>query len=204
MRTWSFFIGVLLLIALVATPMLYLHRHSLKRDWTLYRVGAAGSSQEADGRIAACEASPESDVMIPALVHKWGSGNRQFDLYLALHVGGKSCGETLREAFAKELQRRKGLLDDWAHYWTWRAQLPPDHQMASVVVYHDALATAEPPRDITWRDVLDLQAIFQLTGFDELARDIEPSNWRECYAKWQKSRPAQLPRIARPEEPFPK
>lgn len=203
MRNWPFILGVFLLITLVAVPLVYMDRQPLDRHWTLYRIGAAASSQEAEQKIIDCETSPDRDVMIDELVRKWGTGSRPFDLHLAAHVGGKSCGEPLREAFARELGQRDGLLGYWAHYWTWRAQLPPDQQTASVVVYHDALAAADPPRSITWREVLDLQAVFQLTGRSDLARDVSPTNWRDRYGEWQRSRAAQLPRIARPEDAFP-
>jgi hypothetical protein len=182
----------------------YVYRQPLRRQWALYRIGAAASPQEADREIVGCLAGPDHNAMIGEMVGKWGTGNRPFDLHLATHLGAGTCGEPLRMAFAAELGRRAGLLDRWAHYWTWRAQLPPEQQMASLVAYFDALLAADPPRDITWRDVLDLEALFQLTGRGELARNLSPNNWRDRYAQWQRSRPAQLSRIPRPEEPFPK
>jgi len=203
MRRWQIFLGLFLLIVLVVGVFAIVYRQPLARQWTLYRIGAAESSQEADVEIARCETAPEAELLIGEMIDKWGSGNRRFDLHLAGHLGGRSCGETLREAFSKEITRREGLLERWARYWTWRAQLPPDQQMASVAAYYDALRAAEPPRNITWREVLDLQAVFQLTGCGELAQNLSPANWRERYGQWQQKRPSPLPAIPRPEEPFP-
>ena len=203
MRLRWLLLALLLMAGLGLGASCYVYRAPLARQWTLYRVGAAGSSQEAQEELVRCQTGPDREVMIGELVEKWGTGNRQFDQYLALHLGGASCGEPLRKAFSAELARREALLPRWAHYWSWRAQLPPDQQIASVLAYFDALLAAEPPRAITWREVLDLQAIFQLTGRPELAKGLSPDNWPQPYRRWQQSRPAKLPQIARPEEPFP-
>ena len=80
--------------------------------------------------------------------------------------------------------------------------LPLDQQTASVVAYLD-LAAADPSRTITWREVLDVQALFKLTGRGELASELSPSNWRDRYRQWQRRRPAELPHAPRPKEPFP-
>ncbi len=203
MRRWQIFLGLFLLIVLVAGVFAIVYRQPLARQWALYRIGAAGSAQEADVEIVRCETSPNADLLIAEMVAKWGTGNRRFDLHLAAHLGGRSCGETLREAFSHEITHREGLLERWARYWTWRAQLPPDQQMASVLAYLDALDAAEPPRSITWREVLDLQAVFQLTGCGELAQNLSSANWRERYAQWRQKKPPRLPALPRPEQPFP-
>lgn len=203
MRRWQIIFGLFLFLVLVGGVSAFLYRQTLARQWALYRIGAASSSQEADVEIVRCETSPEAELLIGEMVGKWGSGNPRFDLHLATHLGGRSCGEALREAFSKEITHREGLLERWAHYWTWRAQLPPDQQMASVLAYLDALHAAEPPRSITWREVLDLQAVFQLTGCGESAQNLSSANWRERYAQWQQKKPSRLPAISRPEQPFP-
>jgi hypothetical protein len=203
MRFWRILPVLLLLGALACGVAGYVCHRPLRREWALYRIGAAASPQEAEAAIVACLATPDRDAMMGELVGKWGTGNPQFDLRLAAHLGAGSCDETLRAALAAELGRRPGLLERWAHYWTWRAQLPPDQQMASVAAYLDALIAADPPRDVTWREVLDLEALFQLTGRGELAQNVSPANWRDRYGRWQRSRPARLPPIARPKQPFP-
>jgi hypothetical protein len=189
MCTWRrILLAILLLIASGLGAWCYAHRRPLARQWTLYRIGAAASQQEADAEIVRSEDGPDHRDMIRELVHKWGTGNRQFDLHLAAHLGAKSCGEPLREAFAAHIGRRKTLLCRWAHYWAWRAPLQPEQQVASVVAY---------------LEVLDLQAVFQLTDCGDLAKGLSPANWRDRYAEWQRSRPVQLPRISRPEGSFP-
>ena len=192
----------MLLVALALGVWCYCQREPLARQWSLYRIGAAASTREAETEIARCEADPDPDAMIGDLIGKWGTGNRRFDLYLAGHLDSESCGEALRKAFAAEVGRQHELLDRWAHFWTWHAPLPPDQQMASVVAYLDILA-ADPSRDIPWREVLDVQALFQLTGRSELAKGLSPANWRDRYRGWRRGRPAELPQIARPKEPFP-
>ena len=82
----------------------YVGREPLRRQWTLYRIGAAASAQEAEPLLVRCETGGDRDAMIAELVRKWGTGNRQFDLYLAGHLGGASCGERLRAG----LRRRTG------------------------------------------------------------------------------------------------
>ena len=172
MRFWRVLLVLLLLGAVACGAAGYVYRRPLQRAWALYRIGAAASPREAEATIVGCLASPDRLAMIGELVAKWGTGNPQFDLNLAAHVGAGSCSEPLRAAFAAELGRRPGLLEHWAHYWTWRAQLPPEQQMASVAAYLDALIVADPPRDVTWREVLDLEALFQLTGHGELAQNF--------------------------------
>ena len=56
--------------------------------------------------------------------------------------------------------------------------------------------------EITWREVLDLQAIFQLTGQPRLALRLSPANWRQRLRTWQQDRPRPLPHVARPAAPF--
>jgi hypothetical protein len=203
MRFWRLLLALLLPAAAGLGIGCYAYRQPLARQWALYRIGAAASSSEAEAELVCCETGRDRDALIDALVRKWGAGNRQFDLRLAEHLGRGSCGEPLRAAFAAEIGRRNGLLDRWARYWTWRAQLPPEQQMASVAACFDALAAADPPHDVTWREVLDLEALFQLTGRDELAQNLSPANWRNRYGQWQRGRPATLPHMARPDEPFP-
>ena len=55
----------------------------------------------------------------------------------------------------------------------------------------------------SWREVLDLQAVFHLTGRSELARGLSPGNWRDRYRRWRLDRPAPLPHVPRASEPMP-
>ncbi len=195
-------LAILLLAVLSLLAWCYVRRESLARQWSLYRVGAAATPQEAKAELFRCDTDPDPDAMLGELVDKWGTGNRQFDLRLAAYLDARSCSVSLRKAFAGQIGRQHEMLERWAHYWSWRSPLPPEQQMASVVTYLDVVA-ADPSRNITWREVLDVQALFELTGRGELAKDVSPSNWRDRYRQWQRRRPAGLPKIPRPEGPFP-
>ena len=203
MRLRWLFAVAMLLAGLGAGVLWYVYRQPLARQWALYCVGAADSPQQAQAELARCETAPDREVLIAELAKKWATGNRRFDHHLAVHLGDATCGEPLRAAFSAELGRRRDALARSAHFWSWRAQLPPDQQIASVLAYLDALLAADPPRAITWREVLDLQAIFQLTDRPELAAGLSPDNWQEHYRRWQAIHPIPLPHTARPEDPLP-
>jgi hypothetical protein len=51
--------------------------------------------------------------------------------------------------------------------------------------------------------VLDLQALFQLTGHNDLAGGLSPDNWHHQYAIWRGRQPAELPEVTRPDTPLP-
>jgi len=204
MRRWLWIsLAALLLAALGLGAWAYAHRGALQRQWACYRVGAAGSPAEAQAEIAWFEADAEDrQVRLDDLVGKWGTGNQRFDVYLASHLYDPACSDALREAFAAELDRRPELLPRWAHFWSWRTRQEPNEQIGSTVEYLGTLAAATPPATITWREVLDLHAVFELTGQGALAAGLSPANWLEHYRRWQQVRPAELPHIGRPKEPF--
>lgn len=203
MRPWlRVLLALLVLAGMVIGAWWYFHREQLARQWACYRVGAAGSFEQAQAEIAWFEKGPDREAQLGELVRKWGTGNQQFDLYLARHLGDPACSDLLRETFARELGRRAELLPRWAHSWSYRAPLEPDAQIASILSYFDALASVEPAEQITWREVLDLQAVFQLTGQGRLARGLSAANWHDRYRRWQQTRPHELPSVARPARPF--
>ncbi len=175
----------------------------LSSQWTSYRVGAAESFAEAQARIAPLEKGSDRDAKMAQLVGKWGTGNRQFDLYLAEHICDAAATDGLRESFSRQLGRSAELRRRWAHYWSHRTSLPPDEQVQSIVSYLDTLATVDPPRAITWREVLDLRAMFELTSNPRPAPDLSGTNWHEYYRVWRETRPNDLPNIPRPEMPLP-
>ncbi len=190
-------VAVALTAGIVLGAWGYASRKQLARQLACYRVGAAESFELAQAEIAWFESSPDRKVRLEELVRKWGTGNRQFDLYLARHLGNAACTDSLRESFCAEMDRREELPARWAHYWTYRTPLEPDQQIVSILKYLDTLSTADGSKTITWREVLDLRAVFQLTGHRP-ARGISPTNWREYYRVWQETRPAELPHVARP------
>jgi hypothetical protein len=181
----------------------YVYRQALTRQWTCYRVGQAETYEEAQPRLAWFETGPDRQARLRDLVTKWGTGNPQFDRHLAQYVQDARSSEALRERFSLELAWRKPLLPRWAHYWAWRAPLEPEEQVASVVRYLDTITSVRPPRPLTWREILDLQAIFELSGRHELARRLEPSNWLERYQRWRGPAGGSLPHLVRPSSPFP-
>jgi len=207
MRPWlRIAITAVVLGAVVAGAWVYVNHRRLATQWEgqwgSYRVGQANSAEEAAAEIAALEQGPDRDARLRELVGKWGTGNQRFDLYLAEYVRSAQSSELLREAFSLEFAWRESLLGRWAEYWCWESPGEPDERIASIVEYLDVLAGAEPPRAITWREVLDLQAVLTLFGRPELAVRLKPENWRDRYRRWQKARPERLPHVARPERPF--
>jgi hypothetical protein len=146
-------------------------------------------------------APAERDARLPTLIGRFGRGNGRFDLYLAQYVDDRDSSESLRRAFSSELGARDGLLARWATYWSWRLTRPPDEVIASILDYLEVLR-ADASATLTWREVLDLQAVFQWTSRPELARGLSPDNWRDRYRQWRSARPARLPHVERPGEPM--
>jgi len=181
----------------------YANQERLARQWSVYRLGRAETLPQARAEIARLESGPDRQTAVRDLAAKWGTGNQQFDLYLAWYVGQPSSSELLREAFSLEFAWREPLLTRWAHYWGWRAQQEPDQEIASILAHLEALASSDPSQPIPWREVLNLQAAFELTGHARLAKRLHPDNWHERYRKWQKAVQGAIPRVARPEAPFP-
>jgi len=193
----------LLLSAIAIGLWAYQNWTRLCSQWASYRVGTAQSFNEAQARIAPLETGADCDAKMAQLVGKWGTGNRQFDLYLAEHICDAAATDRLREAFSQRLSRSADLRRRWAHYWSHRTPIPPDEQVQSIVSYLDTLATVDPPRAITWREVLDLRAVFELTGNSRSAPDLSPTNWHQYYRVWFETRPDALPHIPRPQTPLP-
>jgi len=179
----------------------YLVRNRLACQWATYRVGAADSFEEARTEIHRLETGPDRDTRLRELVRKWGTGNQQFDLYLARYVGSPDSSESLRKTFSLEFGWREQLLPRWAHYWRWRAAQEPDREIASILAHLDLLAAADSSKTITWREVLDLQAVFQLTGQPQLAKRLSPENWPDRYRSWKASC-GEIPHVPRSAKPF--
>lgn len=173
----------------------------LGRQVAAYRVGAAPSFTAAQREIRWFETGRDRRDKLKELVGGWDTGNQQFDLYLAMHLGHPDCTDETRRAFSLEMAWRKNLLPRWAHYWRWRTRLPPAEEMASIVDYMQVLSTVDPPRKLSWREVLDAQALFELTGHPEFAQRLMPDDWRDRFRRWRESTPT-LPAIERPEAPF--
>jgi hypothetical protein len=199
---WKVLIVLLLLAGIGLGVCWYVNRNFLERHWMIYQVGAAPTYQEAKSKLTWFDAPAERSARLPVLLGRFGRGNGRFDLYLAQYVDDRDSSEALREAFSHQLTSGNGLLARWANYWSWRLAQPPDAEIASILAYLDVLKAA-PSKTFTWREVLDLQAVFQWTGRPELAQKLSPGNWRERYRQWCVDRPARLPHVERPGEPMP-
>jgi hypothetical protein len=179
------------------------HHRRLRQQWAAYQVGSAISFDHARRELSRLERGDDQESQIRELVSKWGTGNCQYDLYLARYVDHPDSSETLREMFSCELAWREQLLPRWAHFWCWQSESPIEKQVSAFLEYLNVLLQAEPPRKLTWREVLDLQAVFQLSGHSDLAKRLRPDNWQERFRRWQQvCEGAALP-DARPKIPFP-
>lgn len=199
---WRLLTSVLAIVALIAGLAVYAQRETLRRQWLSFGAGTTETYAAAKDQFAWFEQGPDAGQRLPELVAHWGTGNGKFDVYLARYLHDAQSSEALRQAFSLELAWREELLPRWAHYWCYRAAIEPDQQIASAVDYFALLAGVEPPRAITWREVLDLQAVFQFSGQPRSALRLSPENWRERFRKWHQSRPKDLPHVARPAAPF--
>jgi len=192
----------LLAVGLAAGAWFYLHPSPWAAQFAGYRVGAAQTYSLAKPEIAAFDSGSGRTAKDRELAAGWGTGNQQFDFYLARYLGESECSDDLRQAFSLEFGWRPELLPRWAHFWAWRTKQAPEAEIASIIDYLEALAGAEPPRLLTWREVLDLQAVFTLTGKPELARRLTPDNWSRRFAEWSRAK-GEEHRVERSSSPFP-
>jgi hypothetical protein len=180
----------------------YAYRRPLEQQLACYRVGSAETYELARRELAWFETGPDRDERLRRLVARWGTGNQRLDLYLARYVHDPAASEAYRQAFSLEMAWRPELIGRWAHYWSWQTEDPAD-ETASIRRYLNALVAAERPRAITWREVLDLQAVFHLTGQSSLALRLSPKNWPSRYRRWQHAVSSSDRQLARPTRPFP-
>ncbi len=184
----------------------YLHWQAIAWQWASYQVGAATTFEQARQQFAWFEQGPHAAEKLRILVGKWGTGNPQFDRYLAEYASAGDSSMALRRAFSEELARRPELLPRWGHYWCLHASLEPDRHIESILEYLDALAfdqrAAAGPR-LTWRELLDLQAVFVLSNDLDRAARVTPDNWREHYRVWTETQRTKLRHVPRPSGPLP-
>lgn len=190
------------MLALVAGVWWFTGGGAVGTQLAAYRIGQAADYGEAAREIAQLERQPDRDRVLRELAAGWGTGNSRFDYYLARRVSDPQAGEALRRAFSLELSWRPQLLPRWAHYWSWRVKQPPAGEIGSISENLDTLATAAPPRRLTWREVLNLQAVFTLTDQTELAKRLAPDNWLGRYRDWS-ARETKKVEVERPDAPFP-
>lgn len=193
----------MLVVAIVAGAAWWVRdRWEIGTQLASYGIGRAATYADAAKQIAEIEKSGDP-AALRKLVSGWGTGNDRFDYYLARYVvespsnrapsnqapskqapsnqapsNQAPSSEALREAFSRELSWRPPLLPRWAHFWSWQVKQPPAEEIMSVRGYLAALLQADPPRKLSWREVLALQAVFTLTGHTEAAHRLDTTNWR--------------------------
>lgn len=200
------FVLFLMLAGVFVGSWVYVHRQKIAWQWACFKAGLATTSEQARGQFAWFERGPDSPEKLRVLAAKWATGNAQFDRHLAEYVTSGDSSMALRRAFSEELARRPNLLPRWAHYWSWQAPLEPDRHIGSILEYLDALALGDAPvagQQLTWRELLDLQAVLTLSGDVDRAARTTPDNWREHYRVWTETRRATLGRVPRPSGPLP-
>jgi hypothetical protein len=205
MRFWSRLLAAIVVLACAGLAVWgYLSRESLTRQWKAYQVGRAAGNAEVCQAIAWFEAGPDQEARLRSLVAKWGTGNPRFDFFLARYVGSPESSESLRKAFSLEFAWRDGLLVRWAQYWIWRAGDRANERIDEILSYTELLDAAQQPlKEISWREILDLQAIFQIAAQPRLAERLTPANWHERFRQWRQSRPAAIPPVVKPTRPLP-
>ena len=188
----------------------YWLRGAVGAQLAVYGIGQAHSYDEAKREIAALERQlknnverqPENDESLRELVSAWRGGNQAFDFYLAAYVRDRQSSEALRRLFSLELSWHSERLADWAHFWSWRSRLEPAQEITSIADYLGALSGAADHRELTWREVLDFQAALALTGRADLARRLDPDNWRDRFRVWSEGA-RDVTALARPDLPLP-
>ena len=184
-------IGLLgLLIAAVGVGgWLYLNREAVERRRAVLRVADAPTLAQAVAEFRWFETPPDEEAKRTALVAHWGTGDERFDDYLVRYLGDSTCSEALRKRFSEELAWRPELRSTWAAAWRQRVKQQPEAEIASVLEFLDTLSAAENPPRLTWRQVLDVQAVFELRGRGELATWLSPENYRERYRAYVAAEP---------------
>jgi hypothetical protein len=185
MRLWvRFLILFVAIVVLAAGGWIYVYRQELARQVALSRVSAAPNYEEARRVLGWFEREPDRQLKLRALVRKWGTGNARFDRYLAQYVNDPASSDALREAFSLNLAWCDGHLSRWADYWGSRPGFEPEPRTRSLLAYLDLLLATPLAPSLTWREILDLQAIFTRTGQPHLALRLSPDNWRDRYRQW--------------------
>jgi hypothetical protein len=181
MRRWIF-LSLAVLVA-ASAAYLYLRRDELRLQWDSYQVTSSPDYATFQQRMAEFQQQAVTYAQLQALVSRWQTGNEPFDGYLARYLFDAPCNEAVREAFSRELSWRDGHVEAWGGAWQ-EQKGDIKEQVESLRRYLDTLQAAVPSRAITWRDVLDIQAMFALSDQPTLAIRLTPDNWRERYQRW--------------------
>ncbi len=199
---WRNLIVALLLGAAALAAWFYIEERLFARKWDPAEVSRAGTFRLAQQTLAQFEAPPDAHRKMMRLTAYWGTGDLDFDQYLARHLLDPGCGDALRERFCAELGWRDKLRERWVNYWCWKHKREPSDAVAEFVELFDEELAEKTPPPIRWREVLDLLAVFELAGRSELARLLTPDNAVERYRKWRTEVPEPKIERARPSKPF--
>lgn len=178
-------LAVFLILGAGAGGWWYANRHAIDRRRAVLRVAQAPSLALAQPQLLWFETPPDVDEKLAALVNHWGTGDARFDDLLVQHLGDPACGDALRKRFAEELAWRPAARPLWAQAWRQRTRQPPDQEIAAILDFLEALAAADAPPRLSWRQVLDVQAVFELEGRGELAAWLTPENCLPRYRAWK-------------------
>jgi hypothetical protein len=173
----------LVLVVLAAGAWLWLRRDRLAVQYACYRVASAASFEEAADELASFNQYAAHSPPLRALVARFGTGNRRLDEYLVGYAYDGRASDAFRQTLSAEFAWRRDLLPLWAEHWRGRKE-NVDEEIGTIRRYLEALHAADPPREVTWRDILDIQAAMQITGHGELAIRLSPRNWRTRYERW--------------------
>jgi hypothetical protein len=173
----------LLIVAAGVGAWLYAQRDAIERRRAVLRVGEAQTYAAAQAELRWFETPPQAEEKLAALAGYWGEGNENFDSHLARHLSEPACSDALRKRFSEELAWRPKLQRKWAEAWRRNTKLPPDQEIASIVDFLDTLTLAESPPKLTWRQVLNAQAVFELRGRGDLVAWLTPENCLERYQR---------------------
>jgi hypothetical protein len=173
----------LALVVLAAAAWAWWQRDRLAMQFACYRVASAATFETAVEQLQWFEQHADSERALRELVSRFGAGNRRLDDYLVQYAYDGRSSEAFRQALSLEFAWRRELLPLWAEHWRSRKQ-NVDEEIATIRRYLEALVAADPPREPTWRDILDIQAAMQITGRGDLAVRLTHRNWRSRYESW--------------------
>ena len=180
----------LLLLALVLAiaamgGWAWTNRDELAIQLACYRVRAAANYEAAVTELEWFEKHPRREQVLQRLMARFGTGNRRLDEYLTSYAYDGRASEAFRQALSLEFAWRPELLPLWQEYWTGRQQGDNlEEEVSTIRNYLEALDAADPPREVTWRDILDIQAAMQISDAPNLAIRLSPRNWRSRYHRW--------------------
>ncbi|MGE0605710.1 MAG: hypothetical protein AB7O62_01195 [Pirellulales bacterium] len=199
MKRWLI---LLLVVGAVAGGWAWSRRDILAWQYACHQIGQAKTLEDAVAQISALDTEPDRTAKLHELVGGWGRGSQTFDAYLAQYLMRSECSEELRHEFSGEIGWRPELLPRWGHFWNWRHGQHAQSEFDSVRSFLETLRMAETKRSIGWREVLNLQAMFVLTGKPDLARHLTPKNWSDRFRRWQEAE-TEWTELPSAEQPFP-